>query len=304
MKKRGGMIWFALLAKSAKLVKLFKVLKFGKVFLTAATMLLSVFVYSFALGPWFSVGFVILLFVHEMGHVIALKYKGLPASAPVFIPMVGAVVFSPKFESEEDEALVGFGGPLLGSLGALACFAIWKMTPGSPTILLMLSYTATFLNLFNLIPIRPLDGGRVTQIVGSWFKYVGIAALLLFSMSIKQPFVLLLWILVLDDIGMNKFLKFGIAVVCMVSMTVLMSLGLGDQPWWANVLDCVLATIFVLGYYFQAFVEENTDESQPSEIAKPVAQAVRLKWFAYYAVLLVSLVAFMAYQVPFLPVHK
>lgn len=304
MRKKGGMIWLALLAKSAKLVKLFKVLKFGKVFLTVATMLLSVFAYSFTLGPWFSVGFVVLLFVHEMGHVIALKYKGLPASAPVFIPMVGAVVFSPKFESEEDEAFVGFGGPFVGSLGALACFAMWKLTPGSPTILLMLSYTAAFLNLFNLIPIRPLDGGRVTQVVGSWFKYVGVAALLLFSVSIKQPFVLLLWILVLDDIGMNGWLKFVIAVVCMASMVVLMSLGFGDQPWWANLIDSVLATIFVGGYYYQASDSESAYEPQSLEIVKPVAQAVRIKWFAYYAVLLVSLVAFMAYLMPFLPVHK
>jgi Zn-dependent protease len=158
-------ILFAFLAKMTKLVKL---LKFGKIFLTFATMCLSAFIYSFSMGAWFSTGFVVLLFVHEMGHVIALRFKGLPASAPVFIPFIGAAIFSPSFKGKENESFVGIGGPLLGGVSCLVMFALWKTTPGHPNILLMLSYTATIINLFNLIPLRPLDGGRITQIIGPW----------------------------------------------------------------------------------------------------------------------------------------
>ena len=204
-------ILFAFLAKITKFVKL---LKFGKIFLTFASMCISAFIYSFSMGLWFSVGFVFLLFVHEIGHVIALKLKGLPASAPVFIPFIGAAIFSPGFKGKENESFVGYGGPLLGGVSCIVMFALWKVMPSHPDIILMLSYTATLINLFNLIPIRPFDGGRITQIVGSWFKYVGAAGLLIISFFIREPAMFFIWVIVLGEININKTLRFGLGLTC------------------------------------------------------------------------------------------
>jgi len=300
--KKRIFIVFALLSKSAKLMKLVKAvkfLKFGKIAITFATMALSAFVYSFTMGIWFSVGFVLMLFIHEMGHVIALKLKRLPASAPVFIPMLGAVVFAPDFGDKEKEAFVGFGGPLLGGLAAFLVFLMWKTVSDSSMILLMLSYTATFVNLFNLIPIRPLDGGRITQAIGSWFKYVGVAGLLMFSLLVRQPVMLFIWILVLEDIRMNKWLKFGIGALCQVSMIILMILGFSDQPFWVDILDSVLVTVLNIGYYFRAKTKETEEVKQKTEGVLP--SSARIKWFAFYFLLLATLSLLMFYQIPYLP---
>ena len=101
---------------------------------------LSAFVYAFWLGPWFSIAFVIMLFIHEMGHVMAMKIKGMPTSAPVFIPMFGAVIFAPKFKNKQDEAFVGYAGPLVGGLAALALFGIWALLPSPSKLILLVSY--------------------------------------------------------------------------------------------------------------------------------------------------------------------
>ena len=88
-------------------------LKFSKVFLTGGTMILSVFAYSLIFGWRYAVGFVLLIFVHEMGHYIAARQKGLDVGAPTFIPFVGAWINLKELpHSAEVEAYVGLGGPL------------------------------------------------------------------------------------------------------------------------------------------------------------------------------------------------
>src|SRR5581483_11573336 len=177
MKKKESAGWNFLLvlaAKFTKLVKLVKFVKFTKIFLTLGSMAISVLVYSFFRSPTFALGFVLLLFIHEMGHVIALHMKGYGTKAPVFIPFLGAVVFLPKLKSRDDEPFTGYGGPLAGGLASLGVLGLDLLAP-EHTLLLQLSYVSAMLNLFNLIPLRPLDGGRVTQITGEWVKYIGMA---------------------------------------------------------------------------------------------------------------------------------
>lgn len=231
-------------AKFVKIFKILKVVKFTKPLITIGTMAASAFVYAFWLGPWFSVGFVIMLFIHEMGHVAAMKMKGMKTSAPVFIPMLGAVIFAPGFKNKEDEAFIGYAGPLVGGAAALALYGIWWILPQPSELILLISYTAAFLNLFNLIPIRPLDGGRTTQVIGEWFKYVGLACLLLFTLYIAEPAMLLIWIFIIADIKLKPWFKFQIGVVCQASMMVLMFMGYSHQPLWLNVLDIALASLF------------------------------------------------------------
>src|SRR3954451_15696343 len=100
-----------------------------KILTTSGSMLVSVAAYSFIWGWRFALGFVVLLFVHEMGHVIQLRREGIRASAPIFIPFFGAAVWAKTLGGNAlSEARVGLAGPVLGSLGAAACIPIANAT--------------------------------------------------------------------------------------------------------------------------------------------------------------------------------
>lgn len=161
----------------AALIGLFK---FGplllKSLLTGFTMLISVWVYSFLFGWRFSVGFVVLIFVHEMGHIIAAKWLRMPVSAPIFIPFIGAYINMKQNPRDAwTEALMAYGGPLAGGAGAWACWAL-ALYFQAPWLMAVAS-TAFVLNLFNLIPAPPLDGGRISAAVSPWFWGVGVLLL-------------------------------------------------------------------------------------------------------------------------------
>src|SRR5262252_5007521 len=133
--------------------------KLGKAALTGGTMLLSMVAYAFVFGWWYAVGFVLLIFGHEMGHYIAAKRCGLNVGAPTFIPFVGAwIQLKEQPMNAETEAYVGIAGPMLGTAAAFVCYLL-ALESGS-RLLLALSYSGFVLNLFNLIPLTPLDGGR------------------------------------------------------------------------------------------------------------------------------------------------
>lgn len=155
--------------------------KLGAVLKTGGTMLLSMLVYSFVFGWPYAVGFVLLILVHEMGHYLAARQRGLDVSAPAFIPFVGAwIQLKDQPMNVETEAYVGFAGPVLGSAAALACYFYGRST-GSE-LMLALAYAGFMLNLFNLIPISPLDGGRITAIISPrvWLLGVPLLAALFF----------------------------------------------------------------------------------------------------------------------------
>jgi Zn-dependent protease len=148
--------------------------KLGKLALTAGTMAISVFAYSLVYGWRYAVGFVALLFIHETGHVLAARRAGLPVSAPLFIPFVGAWITLPMQEIDaRTEADIALAGPLLGTAAAYVCYLFWLQ--GGDRLWLALAYAGFFLNLFNLIPLRPLDGGRVARVVSGWFWVLGVA---------------------------------------------------------------------------------------------------------------------------------
>jgi len=158
-------------------------LKFGLPILkTGGTMLLSMWVYAQMWGWWFAAGFVILIFVHECGHLIAAKIFGLKVSAPMFIPFLGALILlkeSPR--NAWVEAWVGIAGPILGSLGALVCEMIY-LTTGDP-MYRALAYTGFFINLFNLAPVGQLDGGRVVTALSPWLWVAGYVIMGIFAIN-------------------------------------------------------------------------------------------------------------------------
>lgn len=153
-----------------------KVLKLGKVLTTTGSMFVSVWFYSLAFGWSFAAGVVLLIFVHEMGHVFVAWRQGLPISAPIFIPFMGALIIAKaEGKSAWNEAVMGIGGPIAGAIGALACWWIYATTQNE--LFLGLAYIGFMFNLFNLMPVFPLDGGWITGAVSPYLWLVGIIGL-------------------------------------------------------------------------------------------------------------------------------
>jgi Zn-dependent protease len=185
----------ALLAKlGAELKGLLLLLPKLKLLTTSGSMLVSVAAYSLIWGWRFAVGFVLLIFVHEMGHVIQLRREGVKASAPMFIPFMGALIWAKSLGNNAlAEARVGLAGPILGSLGAAALVPIADST-GSD-LLRALAFTGFFLNLFNLLPVVPLDGGRAMAALSPWMWFVGFALLLGFMVVFPNPILLIILVI-------------------------------------------------------------------------------------------------------------
>jgi len=168
--------------------------KLGKLLTTGGTMLLSVVAYAFVFGWRYAAGFVGLIFVHEMGHYLAARQRGLNVGAPTFIPFVGAwIELKDQPHDVETEAWVGFAGPLLGSLAALACYFAARET-GSK-LLLALAYAGFFLNLFNLIPLSPFDGGRITAVLSPRVWLLGVPVLAALFLWRPSPLLILVAVL-------------------------------------------------------------------------------------------------------------
>src|SRR3954471_2623704 len=126
---------------------------------TLLSMLASVGAYTLLWGWRFAALFVLLLFVHELGHALQLRAEGVRAGLPIFIPFLGALIAMKEMPRNAwVEAKVGLAGPILGSAGAAGVWLAGEAT--NSDLLRAAAYTAFILNLFNLIPITPLDGGR------------------------------------------------------------------------------------------------------------------------------------------------
>ena len=173
------------------LLLLFSGLKFGKILTTGGTMLISVVVYAFIFGWWYAVGFVALIFVHEMGHYIAARRRGLDVGAPTFIPFVGAwIQLKDLPHNAETEAYIGLAGPLVGTLGALVCYFFARNY--NSDLLLALAYSGFFLNLFYLIPLSPFDGGRITAAISPKLWLVGAPILVALFFYRPSPLLILM----------------------------------------------------------------------------------------------------------------
>lgn len=176
------------------LLLFFGALKFGKVLTTGGTMLLSIVAYAFIYGWPYAAGFVVLLLIHEMGHFIAARQRGLNVGAPTFIPFVGAWIELKELPHDvETEAYIGLAGPLVGTVGALGCYFLARNYDSN--LLLALSYAGFFLNLFNLIPLSPFDGGRVTAVLSPKLWLVGVPILIGLFFWRPSPILILLAIL-------------------------------------------------------------------------------------------------------------
>ncbi|MGJ4947414.1 site-2 protease family protein [Bradyrhizobium sp. HKCCYLS20291] len=178
----------------ALLLILFSGLKWGKLATSGGTMLLSLIVYAGIWGWRYAAGFIALLFAHEMGHYIAARQRGLNVGAPAFIPFVGAwIALKEQPVDVETEAYVALAGPLVGTAASLAVY-LWARSEGS-NLLLAIAYSGLFLNLFNLLPISPLDGGRVTSVLSPRIWLLGVPMLLALMLYRPSPMLIMIAIL-------------------------------------------------------------------------------------------------------------
>lgn len=190
----GGLIAVLAAAWAYGKVALLFLLKFGAI-KTLLTLFLSFGLYALAFGPWFAAGLVVMILIHEMGHVVEIRRQGMQASAPLFIPFFGAAIFQRQHPTDAlKQAQIGIAGPIAGTVAATAAFVMYGATH-SP-ILLLWAYVGYLINLFNLIPLGMLDGGWILAVVSKWFQIVGlvllVGAVLTFGFS---PIVLIIAVL-------------------------------------------------------------------------------------------------------------
>ena len=177
---------------SALKVFIIPVLKFFPLLLkTGGSMLFMMWIYAMMYGWQYAVGFVLLILVHECGHVIAAKRYGLNVSAPMFIPFFGALILlRERPKNAWIEAVMAIGGPVAGTVGAILCHNIYIQT--HDPLFLALAYSGYFLNLFNLMPVGFLDGGRIVNAITPWLLIPGLAILAWFMIEYNFDFILLL----------------------------------------------------------------------------------------------------------------
>jgi Zn-dependent protease len=183
--------FFVLMATKGKAILL--LLPKLKIFTTSASMLVSIGAYALIWGWAFAVGFVLLLLLHELGHVIQLRREGVKASAPMFIPFLGAVIAAKSMgDDAAAEARVGLAGPILGTIATLVPLGIWLATDNE--FWQALAYVGFFLNLLNLLPVLPLDGGRAMAALSPWVWFVGYAGLVALTFAFPNPILILVLI--------------------------------------------------------------------------------------------------------------
>jgi Zn-dependent protease len=166
-----------------------------KFLVSAGSMLVSIAAYATIWGWKFAVGFVLLLLVHEYGHVIQLRREGVKdASAPIFIPFFGALIWSKSLGGDAAaEARVGLAGPILGSIGAAACVVVYALTGNE--FWQALAFTGFFLNLFNLLPVGFLDGARAAAALSPWVWLLGVFGIVLLVLLFPNPIIILIGVL-------------------------------------------------------------------------------------------------------------
>jgi Zn-dependent protease len=242
-KRAGGWIAAAalLLFKfGAKLKGLLLLLPKLKILTTSASMLVSIAAYALIWGWRFAVGFVLLLLIHEMGHVFQLRREGIKASAPMFIPFLGALVAMKELPKDAAaEARVGLAGPVLGALGCLIPWALYAAT--GDELFKALAFVGFFLNLFNLLPVLPLDGGRAMSALTPWMWFVGYGLLVGVTFVYPNPVMILILLLggfetwrrwkQRNDPEQKRFLKVrprtrAVVAVVYVGLAVLLALGM------------------------------------------------------------------------------
>ncbi|GEM_PF-596816 len=173
--------------------------KLGGLWPTALSMGLTVWAFAAAWGWLFAVGLVVLILVHELGHAAVMRAKGLRTGPIVFIPFMGAfIAVKDQFRDALIEAEAAYGGPAAGATAATASFLVWRLAGEDFALggyFLGMAYVGFLFNLFNLLPVPPLDGGRVVTAVSPALWLVGLVLAGALALYLGHPILVLVVIL-------------------------------------------------------------------------------------------------------------
>jgi Zn-dependent protease len=161
---------------------IFKLLKFSSLI----SLFISIGAYAIVYGWKFAVALVYLLYVHEMGHLFAARRLGIPTSKAIFIPFLGALIaLKEQPKTARDEAYLAYAGPLWGTLGFLPALPLFWATH-DPFWALVIALGA-LINLFNLMPLHPLDGGRIVGVISPKIWFLGLVGMVIFFLWSPGP---------------------------------------------------------------------------------------------------------------------
>jgi Zn-dependent protease len=146
-----------------------------KLALSFGTMFISIFFYALFFGWKFGIVLVALLAVHELGHYLTFRNLGIPASLPTFVPGLGAFVSSPMSADPANNAFAAIMGPVFGIAASAICWG-FGLSSGD-NFWIAAAYFGFFINLFNLLPVVPLDGGRAAAAMTPWMWFLGFGVL-------------------------------------------------------------------------------------------------------------------------------
>jgi Zn-dependent protease len=225
-----------------------------KFLVVAGSMGLSLATYGWMWGWSAGAVFIYLLFVHEMGHVLVNKRLGIPASAPYFIPFLGAIIALKKYpKNVEEEAWAALGGPVLGTVAALSLLPLWLLTGSHLWVWGMM--IGAGLNLFNLIPVSPLDGGRIVGAISRHFWLLGLAVLVGLGLYLQETFLIFVAMMALLDISRRYcHISWKLWAVATVALAVF-----GIYTQHPGDVGVAVAT----GYISYRFWQRRDEESQP-----------------------------------------
>jgi Zn-dependent protease len=191
---KGKGLLLLLLGKAKLILGLFKLKSLFVVLKTGGSMFLMIGVYAMMWPVSFALGFVLLILVHELGHAVALRAMGIPFSAPIFIPFVGALIGMKKMPPDAaKEALVAFAGPFAGTVAAQVCLVAFVHTDAP--VYLGLAQLGYMINLFNLAPYSPLDGGRIVGAISPKIWIVALPLMLVAGLYLHSLILLLITVL-------------------------------------------------------------------------------------------------------------
>lgn len=173
--------------------------KLGKLLLSGGSMLVSLVAYALIYGWGYAAGVVGMLLVHETGHYLAARNRGLDVGLPTFLPFFGAwLELKDQPLDAEAEAAIGIAGPMLGSAAAF-CIYLYAQHSGEP-LFYAVAYAGFMLNLFNLIPLTPLDGGRIVAAISPLLWLVGLPLLVGIFLWRPNPLIFFIGVLAIPQV--------------------------------------------------------------------------------------------------------
>jgi Zn-dependent protease len=171
--------------------KALSLVKLGWLLKGFSSMALSLGIYMMMFGWKYAVTIIILLFIHEMGHFIFMHFYGLKPRAPMFVPFVGAYTAMTHIPRDlATHAWVAYAGPFIGGIAAFASYLIGVSTGN--TYLVAAANTGAILNLLQLVPIKPFDGGFIAQSITRWLFIPGAALLAYLAWTLRSPLLILI----------------------------------------------------------------------------------------------------------------